>query len=121
MIADCNFLPITHIGFISLASSSGNLPLKDVLVFPNIDKSLLFVSKLTRDYPCSFEFDYDGIRINDKATKKLLVMGSTHNDGMYCLEEPKLEVFYSTRQHSISDEVWHRRLGHPHSQILLQL
>lgn len=79
MVADGNFLPITHTGSTSLASSSGNLPLKDVLVCPTIAKSLLSVSKLTRDYPCTFEFDSDGVRINDKATKKLLVMGSTNN------------------------------------------
>lgn len=87
MIGDGNFLPITHTGSTNLPSTSSNLPLKDVLVCPNIAKSLLSVSKLTKNYPCSFEFDCDGVRVNDKKIKKLLVLGSTH-DGIYLLEEP---------------------------------
>nr|AAC67200.1 putative retroelement pol polyprotein [Arabidopsis thaliana] len=121
MVADGNFLPITHTGSTNLASSSGNVPLTDVLVCPSITKSLLSVSKLTQDYPCTVEFDSDGVRINDKATKKLLIMGSTC-DGLYCLkDDSQFKAFFSTRQQSASDEVWHRRLGHPHPQVLQQL
>ena len=120
MVADGNFLPITHTGSGSIASSSGKIPLKEILVCPDIAKSLLSVSKLTSDYPCSVEFDADSVRINDKATKKLLVMGRTR-DGLYCLEDPKLQVFYSTRQNSASSEVWHRRLGHANDEVLQQL
>ncbi|XP_010481165.1 PREDICTED: uncharacterized protein LOC104760009 [Camelina sativa] len=52
MARDGNFLPITHVGSANLPSTSGNLPLNDVLVCPEIAKSLLSVSKLTKDYPC---------------------------------------------------------------------
>ena len=120
MVADGNFLPITHTGSGSITSSSGKIPLKEVIVCPDIAKSLLSVSKLTSDYPCSVEFDADSVRINDKATKKLLAMGRTR-DGLYCLEDPKLQVFYSTRQNSASSEVWHRRLGHANDEVLQQL
>ncbi|XP_010497180.1 PREDICTED: uncharacterized protein LOC109124940 [Camelina sativa] len=75
MASDGNFLPITHIGSSKLPSTSGNLPLKDVLVCPDIAKSLLSVSKLTKDYPCSFTFDDDGVVVKDKATQKILTMG----------------------------------------------
>ncbi|XP_010496670.1 PREDICTED: uncharacterized protein LOC104773723 [Camelina sativa] len=44
MVGDGTFLPITHTGSASIASTSGNLPLKDVLVCPNIARSLLSVS-----------------------------------------------------------------------------
>lgn len=47
MVGDGNFLPITYIGSGSLPFTLGMLPLKDVLVFPAIAKSLLFVSKIT--------------------------------------------------------------------------
>jgi hypothetical protein len=121
MVADGNFLPITHTGSTNLASPSGIVPLTDVLVCPSVTKSLLSVSKLTRDYPCTVEFDFDSVSINDKETKKLLIMGSTR-DGLYCLEsDNKFKAFYSTRQNSASDAVWHRRLGHPHQQVLQQL
>lgn len=49
MVADGNFLPITHIGSTPLQTTSGILSLKDVLACPNIAKSLLSVSKLTID------------------------------------------------------------------------
>ena len=106
LIGDGNFLPITQVGSADIASTSGTLPLRDVLVCPDITKSLLSVSKLTRDFPCSFEFDADGVCIKDKQTKRVLRQGSTRED-LYVLPEPKLQTFYSTRQVSASDEVWH--------------
>lgn len=117
MVGDGNYLPITHVGSAELASTSGKLPLRDVLVCPDIAKSLLSVSKLTSDYPCSFKFDCDGVRIKDKATKRLLMVGANAK-GLYKLTEPRIQTFYSTRQHSTTDEVWHRRLGHPNPQVL---
>ncbi|CAL9238119.1 unnamed protein product [Arabidopsis halleri] len=118
MASDGNFLPITHIGSASLPSTSGNLPLKDVLVCPDIAKSLLSVSKLTKDYPCSFTFDADGVLVKDKVTHKVLTVGSSTSVGLYKLENPKFQVYYSTRQIKATDEVWHMRLGHPNLQVL---
>lgn len=69
LVGNGEFLPITHTGSTVLPSTSGMLPLKDILVCPDIAKSLVSVSKLTKDYPCSFEFDCDGVRVNDKATR----------------------------------------------------
>lgn len=48
MIGDGSFLPITHTGSASLPSTSSMLPLKDVLVCPDIAKYLLSVSKITK-------------------------------------------------------------------------
>ncbi|KAG7547402.1 GAG-pre-integrase domain [Arabidopsis suecica] len=120
MIGDGNFLPITHTGSTSLQTTSGKLPLNDVLVCPDIAKPLLSVSKLTTDYPCSFEFDCDGVRVNDKATKKLLILGNKHN-GLYVLKDSPLKAFYSSRQQSATEDIWHRRLGHPNHQVLHHL
>ena len=123
MVADGNFLPITHIGSVPLPSASGSsgiLSLKDVLVCPNIAKSLLSVSKMTVDYPCEFTFDCDGVYVKDKLTKKILTQGSRHKD-LYILENSTFSAFYSSRQLATSAEVWHRRLGHPSAEILQQL
>lgn len=49
MVGDGAFLPITHVGSTNLPSSSGSLPLNEVLVCPSITKSLLSVSKLCDD------------------------------------------------------------------------
>ena len=82
MVGDGSYLPITHTGSTSIASSSGILPLNDVIVCPQIAKSLLFVSKVTDDYPCTVEFDNVGVSIKDKVTKKVLTKGRRAN-GIY--------------------------------------
>lgn len=48
--------------------SQTTLPLKNVLVVPRIVRNLLFVSQLTQDLSCTYEFFADGFRIKDKAT-----------------------------------------------------
>lgn len=117
MVGNGDFLPITHIGSIALPTLQGTLPLEDVLVCPNITKSLLYVSKLTTDYPCFFTFDSDSVRVKDKRTNKLLTQGSRHKD-LYMLENSQFVAFYSKRQQATSDEVWHQRIGHPYNEIL---
>ncbi|KAG7589577.1 GAG-pre-integrase domain [Arabidopsis suecica] len=117
MVGNGDFLPITHTGSATLPASSGILPLNDVLVCPNIGKSLLSISKLTMDYPCSVNFDCDYIRVTDKATKQLLAQGNNHN-GLYILGDSPVHAFYSSRQQSASEDVWHMRLGHPNHQVL---
>ncbi|XP_010424251.1 PREDICTED: uncharacterized protein LOC104709311 [Camelina sativa] len=67
MVGNGDFLPITHIGSVPLQGTF--LPLKDVLVCPQMAKSLMSVSKLCDDYPCSVKFDSDGVLVKDKRTK----------------------------------------------------
>ncbi|CAA7025131.1 unnamed protein product [Microthlaspi erraticum] len=98
MVADGNFLPITHTGSTVIGSTSGTLPLKDVLVCPDIAKSLLSVSKVTRDYPYTFKFDCDEVVVKDKVTKKHLLVGRNNDEGLYKLKDSKPEVFFSSRQ-----------------------
>lgn len=90
------------------------------LFFPGITKSLLFLSKLTADYPCAIEFDSDGVIVKDKRTQQLLTRGIRHKD-IYMLDNSKFLAYYSTRQQATSDEVWHMWLGHPHKEILQHL
>ncbi|KAG7599793.1 Retrotransposon Copia-like N-terminal [Arabidopsis suecica] len=120
IVGNGDFLPITHVGSITLPGISGSIPLNDVLVCPEIAKSLLSVSKLTDDYPCKFEFDSDSVCVKDKVTNKLLSQGSKLN-GLYKLENPQFLAYYSSRQQATSDVIWHRRLGHPHHQVMQHL
>lgn len=69
-----------------------------------LEKSLFSVSKVTKYYQCSFEFDCDGVRMTDEETKKLLTLGSSR-DGLYLLEDSSIQVSYSSKQHSASHEV----------------
>ena len=117
IVGNGDFLPITHVGSIALPTLSGTVPLNDVLVCPSITKSLLSVSKLTDDYPCEFTFDSRTVVIKDKQSRQLLTRGSKH-EGLYRLENPQFLAFYSSRQQSATDVVWHKRLGHPHQQVL---
>lgn len=84
MVGNGEFLPITHTGSTSLTSTSGKIPPNDVLVSPDIAKSLISVSKMTKDFPCSVDFDCDYVRVIDKETKRLLFQGN-HSNGLYAL------------------------------------
>lgn len=117
MVGNGDFLPITHIGSIPLHTPQGILPLADVLVCPEITKSLLSVSKLTADFPCEITFDSDSVFIKDKATKQVITQGKRHKD-LYMLKDAHFKAFYSTRQRATSAGIWHKRLGHPHKDIL---
>lgn len=117
MVADGTFIPITHVGSITLYTTSGKLPLNDVLVCPTIQKPLLYVSKLCDEYPCGVYFDADNVCVLDKQTQKVLTKGNMH-DSLYKLEDPGVMAFYSSRQQVVSDDVWHQQLGHPNPQIL---
>ncbi|XP_010495533.1 PREDICTED: uncharacterized protein LOC104772640 [Camelina sativa] len=52
-----------------------------------------------------------------KHTKQLLTTGNQSKDH-YVLANPAFGSFYSTRQMAASDEVWHKRLGHPSAEVL---
>ena len=117
IVGNGDFLPITHVGSIALQTPQGTLPLDDVLVCPAITKSLLSVSKLTKDYPCEFTFDSDSVCVKDKEKKQVIAQGQRHKD-LYMLKDARFQVYYSTRQHASSDGTWHQRLGHPHRDIL---
>ena len=117
IVGNGDYLPITHVGSIALHTSQGILKLDDVLVCPEITKSLLSVSKLTSDYPCEVTFDSDSVYVKDKGTKQVIGQGRRHKD-LYMLKDEKFQAYYSSRQQATSDGVWHQRLGHPHKDIL---
>ena len=120
MVGNGEFLPITHVGSASIPTQSGKIPLSDVLICPDITKSLLSVSKLTDDFPCEFTFDSTTVCVKDKATSRVLSKGKKVK-GLYRLDVPQFLTFYSFRQQVASDGVWHKRLGHPNDQVLKHL
>lgn len=57
MVGNGHLLPITHIGTVTLSSSSSSIQLNDVLVVPNLHEGLLYVSKFTFNYALIFQFN----------------------------------------------------------------
>ena len=117
MVADGSFQPITHVGSTTLTTSTGSVPLNDVLVCPTMEKSLLSVSKLCDDYPCGVLFDANAVYVIDLQTQKVVTKGP-RREGLYVLKNLGFTTFYSNRQVAASDLVWHQRLGHANFQIL---
>lgn len=110
-------MPITNIGSIPFHVPQGILPLNDVLICPQITRSLLSVSKLIEDYSWEITFDDESVFVKDKVTKQVIAQGKRHRD-LYMLKDARFRAFYSTRQRVTIAGVWHQRLGHPHMDIL---
>lgn len=120
MVGDGAYLPITHVGASNITSSAGTIPLNEVLVCPDIKKSLLSVSKLCEDFPCGVFFDVKNVYVIDLCTQKVVSKGPRAN-GLYMLKDAEFSTFYSNRQVTASEAVWHQRLGHANSRILQHL
>ncbi|KAK2991574.1 hypothetical protein RJ640_013834 [Escallonia rubra] len=117
MVGNGNKLHISHIGDVKIKSGHSVIPLKDVLAVHHIQKSLLSVSQLTNDYPCSFEFDGNGFVIKELRTNKVLAKGS-RKGGLYVLEDQQLQANFSTRFRTVDEVTWHKRLGHPQARVV---
>lgn len=75
MVGDGAYLPITHVGSSNITSTAGTIPLNEVLVCPDIKKSLLSVSKLCEDFPCGVYFDVQHVYVIDLQTQKVVSKG----------------------------------------------
>lgn len=104
MVGNGNQLPITHVGSTVINSPQGSIPLLDVLVCPNIQKSLLSISKLCDDYPCGVYFDSNWVYVIDLNTQRVVTKGPRH-DNLYVLKNSEFVSFYSNRQVVASDLV----------------
>nr|CAD1837421.1 unnamed protein product [Ananas comosus var. bracteatus] len=120
IVANGDKLNISHIGETRITNGKSSIPLREVLLVPNIQQNLLSVSQLTNDYPCQFEFRNDGFEIKDLKTKQVLASGSKHG-GLYVFNKPKVQAFFSRRFRIADEDVWHRRLGHPQAKVLRYL
>lgn len=63
MEGDEAYLPITHFGSATITSSSGTIPLNEIC--PDIQNSLLLVSRRCDDYPCGVYFDANKVCVID--------------------------------------------------------
>lgn len=120
LVGDGAYLPITHVGSTTISSASGKISLNDVLVCPNIQKSLVSVSKLCDDFPYEVWFDANKVCVVDITPQKVVAKGPRSN-GLYVLENQEFVALFSNRHCASSEDTWHHRLGHSNPQILQQL
>lgn len=120
MVGDGAYLPITHVGSATFSSTSGTIPLNEVLVCPDIHKSLISISRLCEDYPCGVFFDANNVYVIDLQKEKVVAKG-TRNKGLYMLRNEGFAAYLSDRHVAVSEELWHLRLGHANFRVLQQL
>jgi hypothetical protein len=106
---------IRNIGSIKL---SHELSLDKVLYVPTFRVNLLSVSKLTRALHCMVTFYLNFCIVQDMDTKRMISLGK-HFDGLYYLTPGQNPYFANHIHHT--NNLWHRRLGHPSSAPLLSL
>ena len=111
-------LQITHTGHSTINTTAKNLVLKDVLHVPQISKDLLSIHKLAKDNGVFIEFHPYFFLIKDLVTERTLLRGRCRG-GLYPIESSEISALkcamFSSR---VSKEQWHRRLGHPSSQVV---
>lgn len=92
MVRNGEILPITHIDETKINIDSSSIPLKNVLLVPNIKKDLLSVSQLTIAFPYAFEFSSTSCMIKDRSTSRIVATGSRRGD-LYALNGTQAAYF----------------------------
>ncbi|KAJ0614260.1 putative RNA-directed DNA polymerase [Helianthus annuus] len=103
-------LPVTKIKNTTI---NDTLPLRNVLVVPNITKILLSISRLTNDSPVDVLFSNHFFHIQDRKIKEVIARGTCEN-GFYVLSQgyKSLVATLSASHLHASFDKWHSRLGH---------
>jgi histone deacetylase 1/2 len=111
-------LHITHTGQSSINTVANSLVHNNVLRVPQISKNLLSVHKLAKDNGVFIIFYPYYFLIKDLETGRTLLQGRCRG-GLYPIESSEISALkcamFTAR---ISKEQWHRRLGHPSSQVV---
>lgn len=112
MVGNGKSIDITHIGTTTLDVGNTEIRVDNVLVVPDIKKSLISVSQLTSDLPYIIEFSSSSFVIRDREAKSVIATGIRSNDlyvGM---------ALFSNWFRTVTMQTWHQRLGHPHLQVV---
>ena len=111
--ADGNHLPITAIGDISSS-------LTNVFVSPGLTSNLISVGQLV-DNDCQVSFSKSGCLVQDQHSGNLIARGPKvgrlfplHFSVSPCSSLPFVSCNFAT----VNSELWHKRLGHPNSNVL---
>ena len=110
-------LHISHIGQSSIkTTASRDLALRNILYVPDITKNLISVHKLTRDNGVFIEYHPYSFIVKDQVSRRNLLEGRCRA-GLYPIPSSEIKHVKSAMS-SVTREQWHRRLGHPSSQVV---
>ena len=108
----------TKRGVLSLNSS---YQLTDVLFVPDFNCTLISVSKLLRQTGCIAIFTDTLCFLQDRFTRTLIGAGEEREGVYYFTGVQAARANKAAKDTSVSEALWHRRLGHPSSTVLLSL
>lgn len=108
----------TKRGVLSLNSS---YQLTDVLFVPDFNCTLISVSKLLRQTGCIAIFTDTLCFLQDRFTRTLIGAGEEREGVYYFTGVQAARAKKAAKDTSVSEALWHRRLGHPSSTVLLSL
>ncbi|KAD6454414.1 hypothetical protein E3N88_09120 [Mikania micrantha] len=110
-------IPILGTGSTTLKPPFPPLQLNNILLAPHLIKNLLSVRRLTTDNMISIEFDPFGFLVKDYQTRIPILRCNSTGD-LYPLSLPAAQFTTPTTFAALSQDLWHRRLGHPGSSLL---
>ncbi|KAJ4755428.1 Retroelement pol polyprotein-like [Rhynchospora pubera] len=94
---------------------NGGLVLNRVLYVPTLKCNLISLSKLINDNGCIVTFTNELCAIQDRNMRMVTGVGEL-KDGVYYYHQPtSAQVFHTSGGNTY--ELWHRRMGHPSTQI----
>jgi hypothetical protein len=108
-------IPIYCTGQTSIPIPTKSLLLRDVLIAPALIKNLISVCQFTRDNLVSVEFDPLGLSMKDYLTKVEIARFNSFGD-LYTLHGAPAANPPTSMAASV--DLWHHRLGHPHTATL---
>lgn len=109
-------IPINGTGHTTLSPPLPPFKINNALVAPHLIKNLLSVRRLTTDNHIAIEFDPFGFLVKDLQTKIPILRCDSTGD-LYPLSLPTARTSPSTFA-ALSQDLWHRRLGHPGISLL---
>lgn len=114
--ADGNKTFATHIGVFHL---SNKITLSNVLFFPNLNCSLISVSKILRQTNC-FALLMDTLYVLQDLFTRMLIGACEERDGVYYFKDVMAaRVQAAEKTVKVVDQYrWHQRLGHPTFSVL---
>jgi hypothetical protein len=104
---------VTHIGIVKL---SNTLILADVLYVPSFSCNLISANKLLKNIRCCFIFITGFCFIQSLAPWKIIGLGKERH-GLFYLQQSDStssvnSICFNVSIKSVSDDIWHYRLGH---------
>jgi hypothetical protein len=111
-------IPIYCTGQTYIPTPTKQLLLRDVLIAPALIKNLISVRQFTRDNLVSMEFDPFGLSVKDYRTKAEIARFNSSGD-LYTLHGAATSDPPTSMTASV--DLWHHRLGHPHTATLSSL